>query len=76
MCWLQEQRFDYPAHHIALQEMVEAVRVSKEREERLERVIEEFIPNWSLAPIVRSFKTGRSDCRRDVRYRGRRREPV
>ncbi|CAM5761511.1 IS110 family transposase ISMtsp6 [Labrys miyagiensis] len=42
--WLQEQRFDYPAHQITLQEMVEAVRVSKERVERLERVIEEFVP--------------------------------
>ncbi|WP_287367625.1 IS110 family transposase [Mesorhizobium sp.] len=55
--WLQEQRFDYPAHQIALQEMVEAVRISKERVERLERVIEEFIPNWSLAPIVRALQT-------------------
>lgn len=25
--------------------------------ERLERVIEEFIPNWSLAPIVRALQT-------------------
>lgn len=39
---LQEQQFDHPAHQIALQEMVEAVRVSKERVERLEKVIEEF----------------------------------
>ncbi|MER8467818.1 hypothetical protein NKH02_34260, partial [Mesorhizobium sp. M1396] len=28
---------------------VEAVRVSKERVERLEGVIEEFVPTWSLA---------------------------
>lgn len=41
--WLQEQSFDH-AHQIALQEMVEAVRVSKERVERLERAIEEFPP--------------------------------
>ena len=54
--WLQEQQFDHPAHQIALQEMVEAVRVSKERVERLEKVIEEFIPNWSLAPIVRALQ--------------------
>ena len=26
--WLQEQRFDHPAHQIALQEMVDAVRTS------------------------------------------------
>lgn len=57
--WLQEQRFDHPAHQIALQEMVEAVRISKERVERLERTIEEFIPAWSLAPIVRALQTMR-----------------
>lgn len=54
--WLQEQRFDHPAHQIALQEMVEAVRVSKERVERLERTIEEFVPAWSLAPLVRALQ--------------------
>jgi transposase len=54
--WLQEQKFDHPAHQIALQEMVEAVRISKERVERLEAAIEEFIPEWSLAPIVRAFQ--------------------
>jgi len=55
--WLQEQQFDHPAHQIALQEMVEAVRVSKERVERLEKVIGEFVPNWSLAPVVRALQT-------------------
>jgi transposase len=51
LCWLQEQRFDHPAYQIALQEMVEAVRLSKERVERLEGAIEEFIPTWSVAPL-------------------------
>jgi transposase len=55
--WLQEQQCDHPAHQLALQEMVEAVRVSKERVERLEKVIEEFVPNWSLAPVVRALQT-------------------
>lgn len=55
--WLQEQRFDHPAHQIVLQEMVEAVRVSKERAERLELTIEEFVSNWSLAPLVRALQT-------------------
>jgi len=55
--WLQEQQFDHPAHQIALQEMVDAVRVSKERVERLEKVIEEFIPSWSLGPVVRALQT-------------------
>lgn len=54
--WLQEQRFDHPAHQIALQEMVEAVRVSKERVQRLEAAIEEFVPGWSLGPVVRALQ--------------------
>jgi len=54
--WLQEQIFDHPAHQIALQEMVEAVRISKERVVRLEAAIEEFVPTWSLAPVVRALQ--------------------
>jgi len=54
--WLQEQRFDHPSHQIALQEMVEAVRTSKERAERLAAAIEEFLPAWSLAPIVQALQ--------------------
>jgi len=55
--WLQEQKFDHPAHQIALQEMVEAVRISKERVERLEAAIKEFIPEWSLSPVVQALQT-------------------
>ena len=44
------------AAEIALQEMVEAVRISKERVERLEAAIEAFVPTWSLAPIVRALQ--------------------
>jgi len=54
--WLQEQQFDHPAHQIALQEMVDAARTSKERVLRLEAAIEEFVPQWSLAPIVQALQ--------------------
>lgn len=54
--WLQEQRFDHAAHQIALQEMVEAVRISRERAQRLEAAIEEFVSTWSLAPVVRGLQ--------------------
>lgn len=37
--------------------MVESVRISKERVERLDLVIEEFVPAWSLAPIIRALQT-------------------
>lgn len=50
--WLQEQHFDHPAHQIALQDMVEAIRTDKERVERLEKAIAEFVPNWSLTAVV------------------------
>ena len=55
--WIQEQRFEHPAHQIALQEMVEAVHVSKERVRRLEAAIAEFVPAWSLGPVVQALQT-------------------
>ena len=55
--WLQEQKFDHPAHQIVLQEAVEAVRLGTERLGRLEQRIEEFLPTWSLAPLVRALET-------------------
>lgn len=51
--WLQEQHFDHPAHQIALQELVDAIRVANERIGRIEAAIEEFLPGWSLVPVVR-----------------------
>ncbi len=54
--WLQEQHFDHPAHQIALQEMVEAVRIAQERVQRLETVIAEFVPHWSLAAVVGALR--------------------
>ena len=55
--WLQEQRFEHPAHQIALQEMVEGVRITKERVTRLESAIAEFVPSWSLGPVVTALQT-------------------
>lgn len=54
--WLQEQKFDHPAHQIALQEMVDAVRLSNERLDRLDQVIKEFVPRWSLAAVVQALQ--------------------
>jgi transposase len=56
MRWLQEQQFAHPAHQIVLQEAVEAVRLAKERVLRLEGLIEEFLPTWSLAPVVNALQ--------------------
>ena len=54
--WLQEQKFEHSAHQIVAQEAVEAVRLGTERLDRLERNIEEFLPTWSLAPLVRALE--------------------
>lgn len=56
MRWLQQQKFEYPAHQIALQEMVDAVRIATERVHRLDKTIEEFVETWSLAPLVRALQ--------------------
>jgi transposase len=39
-----------------LQELVDGVRVAEERLARLGRAIEEFLPTWSLAPIVEALQ--------------------
>jgi transposase len=54
--WLQEQRCEHPAHQIALQEMVDALRLVSERIKRIEAAVEEFLPSWSLEPLVRSLQ--------------------
>jgi len=50
--WLQAQRFEHPAHVLVLQEMLLAARHAEERIARLEAAIVEFLPRWSLAPVV------------------------
>lgn len=45
------------AHQIALQELVDAVRTPRERIVRIAAAIEEFLPGWSLAPVVRALQT-------------------
>ncbi len=50
--WLQKQSFEHPAHGLVLQELLLAVRHAEERLERVEATIIEFLPTWSLAPVV------------------------
>jgi transposase len=50
--WLQKQAFEHPAHGLVLQELLLAVRHAEERLERVEAAITEFLPTWSLAPVV------------------------
>jgi transposase len=52
MNWLNTQRFDHSAHGLVLQELLLAARHAKERLERADDAIIEFLPTWSLAPVV------------------------
>jgi transposase len=52
MNWLNTQRFDHPAHGLVMQELLLAARHAKERLERADDAIIEFLPTWSLAPVV------------------------
>ena len=54
--WLEKQRFEHPAHRLVLQEMLLAVRHAEERLERIEAAIAEFLPTWSLAPVVEALQ--------------------
>jgi transposase len=50
--WLQTQRFEHAAQQLVLQEMTLAAQHASERLQRIEANIEEFVPSWSLAPVV------------------------
>jgi transposase len=49
---LQAQRFDHPAQQLVLQKMILATQHATERLKRIEAAIIEFMPGWSLAPVV------------------------
>jgi transposase len=53
---LQQQSFEHRADQIVLQEYVEAVRLAEERLGRIECASHEFLPGWSLAPIVEALQ--------------------
>jgi transposase len=50
--WLQTQRFEHPAQQLVLQEMILAAQHAQERLNRIDAAILEFLPGWSLAPVV------------------------
>jgi len=57
--WLTTVRFEHPAHQIVLQESIHAIEDAEKRRDRLTQQIENLIPDWSLAPLVRSLQAMR-----------------
>ena len=54
--WLAEQAFEHPAQQVVLQELILAARHAKERLQRIEAAVVEFMPQWSLAPLVEALQ--------------------
>lgn len=59
MRWLDQQNFAHPAQRLAYQEMLDAVRTAAARIDRLDAALVEFIPAWTMAPVVAAFQAMR-----------------
>lgn len=57
--WLDSQSFPHPAQRLAFQEMLNAVRATAERIDRLEAALVEIVPAWTMAPVVAAFQAMR-----------------
>jgi transposase len=57
--WLADQSFAHPAQTAAFHDMVEAAAGAASRLSRLEALIEELVPQWSLAGVAEAFQAMR-----------------
>jgi len=57
--WLDSQNFAHPAQRLAYQEMLNGVPATAERLDRLDAMLLEIIPDWTMAPVVAAFQAVR-----------------
>jgi transposase len=57
--WLAGLRFAQPAHHIVLEDYIQAVEAARARRDQLTAQIEAMVPDWALAPVVAALQTMR-----------------
>jgi transposase len=57
--WLDGQNFAHPAQRFAYQELLNAVRITADRIDRLEAALVEIVPNWTMASVVAAFQAMR-----------------
>ncbi len=57
--WLDRQSFAHPAQRLAFQEMLNTVRSAAERIGRLDAMLLEIVPAWTMAPVVAAFQAMR-----------------
>jgi transposase len=55
--WLAGLRFEQPAHHIVLEDLIATVEAASARRDRLSEQIEALCADWSLAPVVRALQS-------------------
>lgn len=56
MFWLSEIKMEHPAQQITLQEYIHAVLERSGRVDRLTAQIEELLPHWRMAPVVKAYQ--------------------
>jgi transposase len=57
--WLAGLRFEQAAHHLVLEDYIQAIEAAEARRDRLTAQIAARLPEWSLAPVVAALQTMR-----------------
>ena len=55
-CWLSDIAMPHPAQQVTLQEYIHAVRECTERVNRLTEQIQQLLPAWRMAPVVKALQ--------------------
>ncbi len=54
--WLESLRFEQPHQQVVLQEYVNAVKAATQRVTDINKLMEQALPEWSMAPVVASLR--------------------
>ena len=54
--WIRQQKFDQEPQNMVLRDYLAAVERAKERVDRLTQAIEEAVPDWHLAEVVKNLQ--------------------
>jgi transposase len=57
--WLSGLHFEQAAHHLVLEDYIQAVETATARRDRLTAQIAAMLPDWTLAPVVAALQTMR-----------------
>ena len=57
--WLTRQSFTHPAHHIVLEEYIQAIQDTEIRLDRLTKQVAATAASWSMAPVVEAYQAMR-----------------